>query len=124
MTIYYHIHHIVPKHMGGTDDPSNLIKLTVEQHAEAHKKLWEEHGKWQDYIAYKVLCSEINQEEAKNILRKEAGRLGGLKSKRPKSSYSNGNNTIFRKKASCPYCNKTMDIGNLAKYHGNKCKFS
>ena len=34
--------------MGGTDDPSNLIKLTVEDHAAAHKKLYEEHGKLQD----------------------------------------------------------------------------
>jgi hypothetical protein len=71
----------------------------------------------------KVLVSEINQEEAKHITRIEAGRLGGLKSKRPKSSYIDGNNTAFRKKAACPHCNKTMDIGNLAKYHGNKCKF-
>ena len=43
-----HTHHIIPKHMGGTDDPSNLIELTVRQHALAHKKLYEKHGKWQD----------------------------------------------------------------------------
>ena len=35
----YHIHHIIPKHLGGTDDPSNLIKLTIEEHAEAHRIL-------------------------------------------------------------------------------------
>ena len=34
----YHNHHILPKHMGGTDDPENIIKLTIEEHAEAHKK--------------------------------------------------------------------------------------
>ena len=37
----YHKHHIIPKHMGGTDDPSNLIELTIEEHAEAHRKLFE-----------------------------------------------------------------------------------
>ena len=35
----YHNHHIVPRHAGGTDDPSNIIKLTVSEHAEAHLKL-------------------------------------------------------------------------------------
>ena len=24
-----HKHHIIPKHKGGTDDPSNLVELTV-----------------------------------------------------------------------------------------------
>jgi hypothetical protein len=43
-----HLHHIVSKHMGGTDDPSNLIELTVEEHAEAHRKLFEQDGCWQD----------------------------------------------------------------------------
>ena len=34
------IHYIVPKHMGGTDDPDNIVELTVEEHAEAHRKLY------------------------------------------------------------------------------------
>jgi hypothetical protein len=47
-----HLHHIIPRHMGGTDNPSNLIELSVEQHAEAHRKLWETHGKWEDRLAW------------------------------------------------------------------------
>ena len=62
MTIYY-THHIVPRHAGGTDDPSNLIKLTLEEHAEAHKILYEEHGRWQDYVAWKALSGQIGKEE-------------------------------------------------------------
>ena len=61
----YHIHHIVPRHMGGTDDPSNLIKLTVEEHAEAHRLLWEEHGNEYDLIAWRCLKGIINGEEAR-----------------------------------------------------------
>jgi hypothetical protein len=61
----YHKHHIVPRHVGGTDDPSNLILLTVEEHAEAHRKLYEEHGRWQDYVAWQALTSNITEEEAR-----------------------------------------------------------
>lgn len=58
-----HKHHIIPKHMGGTDDPSNLIELTVEEHAEAHRILWEKYGKWQDELAWKALSKNIGKEE-------------------------------------------------------------
>lgn len=61
--IIYHTHHIIPKHAGGTDDPSNLIQLTVEEHAEAHRKLWEEHGHRGDYLAWKALSGQIGKEE-------------------------------------------------------------
>lgn len=59
-----HIHHILPKYLGGTDDPSNLVELTVEEHAEAHRILYEQHGNWQDYCAWQALSGRIGQEEA------------------------------------------------------------
>ena len=58
-----HIHHIIPKHMGGTNDPSNLVKLTPRQHALAHKKLYEQHGNWQDWCAWKGLSGQMKKEE-------------------------------------------------------------
>jgi len=60
----YHIHHIVPKHMGGLDNPENLVKLTIEEHAEAHKKLYEQYGNKFDHIAYLALSKQIGVEEA------------------------------------------------------------
>ncbi len=65
-----HIHHILPQYLGGTDDPSNLIELTVEAHAEAHRLLYEQHGNWQDYCAWQALSGRIGQEE---ILRMKQG---------------------------------------------------
>ncbi len=34
-----HRHHIIPKSLGGTDDPSNLVDLTFRQHFVAHRLL-------------------------------------------------------------------------------------
>jgi len=70
-----HKHHIVPRHMGGTDDPSNLIELTVEEHAEAHKALYEEHGHIEDYCAWKGLSGQIGKEEIVRLLMDPTGRV-------------------------------------------------
>jgi len=58
-----HLHHIIPKHMGGTDDPSNLIELTIEEHAEAHRKLYEQYGRVQDRRAWMGLTKMLSGEE-------------------------------------------------------------
>ena len=50
--------------MGGTDDPFNLIELTVEEHADAHRQLFEEHRRWQDKLAWQLLSGMIGKEEA------------------------------------------------------------
>lgn len=63
MTIY-HKHHIIPKHMGGNDDPANIVELTVEEHAKAHRMLFEKYGCWQDEIAWKGLSKMIDRAEA------------------------------------------------------------
>ena len=63
MSIYTHNHHIIPKHMGGTDDASNLVELTIEQHAEAHRVLYEKYGRWQDKLAWKGLSGQMSSQE-------------------------------------------------------------
>jgi len=68
-----HKHHIIPKHAGGTDEPSNLIELTVEEHAEAHKLLWEQHKRYQDYYAWQGLAGLIGKEDIlKGIMNQES----------------------------------------------------
>jgi len=49
--------------MGGSDDPSNLVLLTIEEHAEAHRILFEEHGRIEDYYAWKGLLGVIPKAE-------------------------------------------------------------
>lgn len=67
-----HWHHIVPRHAGGSDDPSNLVQLTIEEHAQAHKDLYATYGRWEDRIAWQMLSGRILPEEA----RIEAAKLG------------------------------------------------
>lgn len=60
--------------MGGTDDPSNLIELTLEEHAEAHRKLYEEHGRWQDKYAWLGLSGMIPNKELHKKVSSEAAK--------------------------------------------------
>lgn len=72
-----HKHHIIPKHMGGTDSPENIIECTVEEHAEHHRQLWLEHGHEWDRIAWLSLSGQINVSEAKRLAQLEGARRGG-----------------------------------------------
>lgn len=71
-----HIHHIIPKHLGGSDDPNNLIELTVEEHAEEHRLLYEKYRRWEDYLAWQGLSGLISKEELVRQMLQEAGRKG------------------------------------------------
>ena len=39
LSIYVEKHHIIPKCMGGNDNPSNIVELTPEEHFVAHQLL-------------------------------------------------------------------------------------
>ena len=74
-----HMHHIIPKHMGGTDDSDNLVELTIEEHADAHKKLYEHYGLWQDYLAWQGLSGMMDKQELIRQMLSIAGREGARK---------------------------------------------
>lgn len=65
-----HKHHIIPKHMGGSDEPDNLIELTIEEHAQAHFELWEKFGFIEDKIAWECLSGRKLSEEDRIMLSK------------------------------------------------------
>lgn len=65
-----HIHHIIPKYMTGgiaNNHPSNLKEVTVAEHAEEHRKLFVQHGHWQDELAWKGLAGLITHEESARL---------------------------------------------------------
>jgi hypothetical protein len=63
-----HKHHIIPKHMGGTDDQKNLIELSVKEHAQAHLELYEKYGKKEDLCAYYMLSGKSQDPEFKKLV--------------------------------------------------------
>lgn len=60
-----HRHHKLPKHAGGKNDPENLVELSIEEHAEAHRLRWLETGDKYDFIAWRALSGRISTEEAR-----------------------------------------------------------
>lgn len=62
-----HIHHIIPKYMGGSDDKNNLVELPIWAHAEVHKRLWEVYGNLEDKIAYCMLSGKSDEAEKLRI---------------------------------------------------------
>jgi hypothetical protein len=60
-----HRHHIVPKHSGGTDDPSNFTYLTIREHIIAHFLLWKMHHNPNDLRAIKMLGAKITSAQRK-----------------------------------------------------------
>jgi hypothetical protein len=72
-----HRHHKLPRHAGGTDDPENLEELTIEEHAEAHHKLWEKYRRKEDWLAWRGLSGLIGRDELLRELHHEVGRRMG-----------------------------------------------
>jgi hypothetical protein len=71
-----HKHHIIPTYRGGSDDPVNLVAVSVTQHAMFHFCNWQLWGDKRDWLAWKGLIGEIGKEEIVRELRREGGRKG------------------------------------------------
>ena len=82
MTIY-HKHHIIPKYAGGSDNPTNIVLLSIKDHAEAHRLLYETHNNWQDYLAWQGLLKQLDNESLIKIKLSESGKKGAHMSAKP-----------------------------------------
>ena len=135
----YHTHHIIPRHMGGTDDPSNLVRLTVEEHAAAHLKLYEEHDKVEDLWAYQLLSNQLSYEDGfKKVLTKNAydthrkqkengtglydSKMQSEKGKRgAEASQLGRRNNMNYVRVSCLGCHRETSVPTLSAHHKKKC---
>lgn len=71
----FHLHHIIPKHAGGTDDLGNLIPVTKEEHQKLHLERYEKYGDFRDLCAYYVIGSEF--EKCRKEQSSAGGKIGG-----------------------------------------------
>jgi hypothetical protein len=119
----------MPRHMGGSDHPSNIAHLTCEEHAEAHKKLWEQHGRWQDYCAWQGLAKLSTDKEHYFLIMSErskaswrnpkirASRIAGLRKARLAYLKKHGVKSYTEKKYEVTFPNgKIKIITGLSKW--------
>jgi hypothetical protein len=73
----YEIHHIIPKHDGGTDDVYNLMCVTKKHHKQLHLNRYKKYGDFRDLCAYYMIG--YNFTEAHRISSSNGGKIGGTK---------------------------------------------
>jgi hypothetical protein len=97
--------------MGGLDNSENIVELTIEEHADAHKILYEKYGKIEDYWAWKGLSGQIGKED----LIKEINLFNGKKVFENKLGIFSM--TVEEKKQACIKGGKTSGIKNAKSGH-------
>lgn len=68
---YCEEHHITPKFEGGSDEPSNLVLLSYNDHVIAHYIRWFVYRKPEDLVAFNVMSGQSSD------VRREIAKLGG-----------------------------------------------
>lgn len=121
----YHKHHIIPRHLGGTDEPSNLIKLTPNQHAEAHRKLWKKYGRWQDYCAWQGLAKLSKGKEHYKLLMTQRNKASWADPKIRAKRIKGMKESLIKRKNSPTYANRKWyeietPTKEILKVHGLK----
>ena len=135
-----HKHHIIPKHMGGTDDPSNIVELTIQEHADAHNLLYALHKSPYDKLAEAVLLGQMCPSEASKIAWEIGHKKGLAKSRLYWTGGSHTEETKEKmrqarlgkpnpassagclKEVTCPHCGKVGQSGGMRRWHFNNCK--
>ena len=140
--VIWHRHHMVPKHAGGTDEPSNLLKCNPAMHAMMHRIRYEETGDKYDYIAWKSLLKQMTYNEAQHEANRESGRRvmnalsseeqsrrGKLQAQYWEVTYPSGETETIRSMADfakehglCKSAMTKVSIGKRPSHKGFKCR--
>lgn len=107
---YKETHHIVPRCMGGTDDHTNLVELTPEEHYVAHQLLVKIHteDKRLLYAAVMMCSNRINNKLYGWIRRR-------LSAHQSMAMSGNGNNMFNKRWVSNEFETKLVDVNTAEK---------
>jgi len=117
---YTEKHHIIPRCLGGDDNPSNIVSLLPEEHYIAHQLLIKMHP-GNSKLIYAAMMMTVNAPtmQRKNKL------YGWLRREYAKhiSITLTGKTGIKRKRTiiTCPHCNKTGARPGLIRFHFDEC---
>jgi hypothetical protein len=82
-----HKHHIIPRYMGGIDEPENLVEVTITQHAMFHFCNYQLWGNLEDRLAWRGLSGQITPDEVALEAMILGGKKGGNKNKENKTGF-------------------------------------
>jgi hypothetical protein len=128
-----HKHHIIPRYMGGIDEPENLVEVTITQHAMFHFCNYQLWGNLEDRLAWRGLSGQITPDEVALEAMILGGKKGGNKNKENKTGFC-GLSPEERSEASKKGGNKSKENktgifgfspeerSEASRKGGNKCK--
>lgn len=133
--VYYEQHHIIPKCLGGDNSKNNLVLLTGKEHYMCHKllvKIYPSNTKlifalWGFLNGYNKSVSIKSGKEIENFrtCHKKAIQnvhCNKIVSESTRKKFSERN--LTQDLVKCKWCDKTMDIRNINKWHNDRCKLN
>ncbi len=110
MMSYTETHHVVPRCLGGTDDPTNLVELTPEEHYVAHQLLVKLHkGNKKILSAAVIMCSNRVNNKLYGWLRRRFSEA------QSRAMAGSGNNMFDKRWVSSEYETKLVDAEEAQK---------
>jgi hypothetical protein len=94
---YTEIHHIVPRCMGGSNEPSNLVRLSAKQHFVAHHLLFKIHKSSRMAHAWYSMCRIGRGQEERKVNAKYFNKAKVARSKLLSASSMGANNHFYGK---------------------------
>lgn len=127
LTEYTEKHHIVPSCIGGTDDESNLVKLTPEEHYLAHLLLVKIHPN-ENKLVYAANMMTVGTQYAKRNnktfgwIRRKLWSIEKNKTVSEETRRKMSESVKNKERVKCPHCDVVGLVGNMNRWHFDNCK--